>query len=279
MDFIILMAKGVGAAVSVGLLLVVIGPLLFRKPSGPWRMSAGVLAVTIGFLAGALVFWGWPGFWPAEAWQMAYLDALVLAILGVASTINGPALRWSAVLLAIAAVTAITVREKLTPRDIFLPLMPTAMLLYTFTLHPSVREPRLWLTAGASLFLSIFAAVLVVMLYVDQNTGRMLILLCAMAGVLIGAGAIRPLRDAVRGGVTVLAILFAAVLGLAAFYNYALPATVFVLIACGPTAAATAWLPWLRRRPLTAAIVTILTTLAITIPAVLFAIKNAPAFE
>ncbi len=279
MEFAILLAKGIAATVGIALAVIILGSLLFRKARSEIRMSLGTLAVALGFTTGFLIFWGWPGIWPAEAWQMPLITALAAAILLTPATIMRSLARWPLILIAIAIVTALIVRNKLTPLPIFLPSLAGAMLIYLATLLPSAKNRQLWLTAAAPLFLSTLAAVLAVMLYVDQNTGRMLILLCALSGTLIGAGSIPPLRDAGRGGIEILAFLYAAVLALAAFYNYALPNSVFILLALAPLGSAAAWIPALKNRPWTCALLAITTTLAIAAPALWIAVKNAPAFE
>ncbi len=279
MDFALLLAKGIAAAVGLGLLLIIGGSLLLRKKNPALRCGLGTLAAALGFVAGSLVFWGWPGTWPAEAWQMPVIDALAAALLLTPAAMTRRLWRWPLLAAAVCLLTALTVREKLTPRELFIPAIAGAMALYLLALQPAVRNARLWLTATAPLFLSTFAAVLAVMLYVDQNTGRMLILLCALSGMLIGSGVIPPLRDAGRGGAEVIALLFATVLALAAFYNYALPNAVFILLAIAPLGSAITWIPALQKRPWTSALLAIIATLAIIAPALWIAVKNAPAFE
>jgi hypothetical protein len=279
MDFVILLAKGIGTTVGVGLFIIILGSLLLRKAQNNSRMALGPAAISLGFAAGFLVFWGWPGFWPTEAWQMTVIAALAAGLLVTPAMMLRSIARWTLLLVSIALITGLIVRTKLTPLSLFLPSIAGAMLLYLAALRPSIKAPRLWLTATGPMFLSAFAAVLAIMLYVDQNTGRMMILLCALTGMLIGAGAIRPFRDAGRGGTEFLALLFAPILALAAFYNYALPNTVFILLALAPLGSAAAWIPALKKRPWTCAFLAILVTLAIVAPALWIAVKNAPALE
>ncbi|HUO10855.1 MAG TPA: hypothetical protein VM008_21315 [Phycisphaerae bacterium] len=279
MDFAILMAKGIAAAVGLGLVLIVTGSLLLRKKTPALRAGLGAPGAMLGFVAGSLVFWGWPGIWPAEAWQMPVIDAIAAAVLVTPAAMMRRIWRWPLLVVGLCIITALTVREKLTPRELFIPAMAGAMALYLLALQPAVRVARLWLTAIGPLFLSTFGAVLVVMLYVDQNSGRMLILLCAMSGMLIGSGAIPPLRDAGRGGIEATALLYAAVLALAAFYNYALPNPVFILLAIAPLGSVAGWIPGLNKRPWISAVVAMIITLAIVAPAIWIAVKNAPSFE
>ena len=279
MEFAILLAKGIASTVGIALAVIILGSLLFRNARSESRMALGTLGVTLGFIAGFLVLWGWPGYWPAEAWQMPLIAALATGILLTPATMMRSFARWPLILAAVAVVTALIVRTKLTPLSIFLPSLSGAMLIYLATLRPSVKNRRLWLTATAPLFLSTFAAVLAVMLYVDQNTGRMLILLCALSGTLIGSGAIPALRDAGRGGVEVTALLFAAVLAPGRLLQLRPPQLRLHPSRNRPARAAAGWIPALQKRPWTCALIAIITTLAIAAPALWRAVKNAPAFD
>src|ERR1700760_3789375 len=153
MDFAKLMAEGVGAAVVVGLVFIVVGAMILRKREG-FRLGVGAIAVALGFFAGALVFWGWLGFWPGEAWQMAPVDALTLAVLGGTAGMMRRKIRWGLLLVAVGVVTGLTVRGKLTPVGLFLPAMGGAMVVYLLSFRPAVRDVRLWLAGSGVMFMS-----------------------------------------------------------------------------------------------------------------------------
>jgi hypothetical protein len=124
-------------------------------------------------------------------------------------------------------------------------------------------------------------ATFVTMAWIDLNTqGRMAVMATALAGAGLAAGCVPSLRGAARGSGLFAVVMLATLLVILARYGKAtFPWWLFAWLGAAAAGMGVAWIPALRRRPWTCALLAGSITLLITVPALIVATKIAPVLE
>jgi hypothetical protein len=295
---IILMAA---VALAAAFVLLLAGGLAIR-PGGPLagrlRRAVTPLALAAAFVAGYVTQFSFPHakgdrpWYADEAWTTAVVVVLLAGpLIALARTL--PKAAALAVLAALAAgATFLTVRGPwLVPAErvwdgwpLFTASLAAALVLYVLAALPAGVDRGLWLAGPLVLWICTAAAAVVTLGWVDQRLGKMLIILAVLAGAAGVSGLWPRLRDLPTGAGVTLAVIFAPIMTLVAFYNEGfdgpiLPRAALLLLAAAPLALAVAWVPALRRRPVAGTLAAAGLALAAVLPGVVLALRNAPALE
>jgi hypothetical protein len=297
----LLNVKALAAALTVTLGLLGIGGLIGRRVgnSAHWPMAGGAVmpvALAAGFLAGYAMQFPFPQgnadrpWYLDEAWKMASVVALGTGILlAVAHMVPKP-LSVAVVVLLLAGVASISVRgpwlatEQRPAWEAYAPLagaLLVSMIAYILCLWPTWWDPRLWILGPLVMWACLAVAGVLVMTWVDQRLGRLLVMLAVLAGLAGVSGMPRPMRAIAAGAGPFLSVMFSVLVMLAYFYCQqnevpALSNEVWLLLACAPLGAAVAWVPALRRRPWLCVLVAIGVTGAFLAATTTLAIRTAP---
>lgn len=269
------------AAAGAVAVITLLAALVLRN-AGPERQAAVMpLALAAGFLLGYVEFFDLPRKWIPELWQTTVFVAILagglssVALVIPRALIAGP-LRIFVVLCC--TLVSVVGKHAQIPWQFFGELI-AIQVVTIYALRPLARSPAPVSGVPLAFGLACAAAAFVDGYVQDFNLARLFIVLGVMMAVSAGFGMLSLTAPFVRGAISFPTVLFAVMVAIAAFYLDTLPHYTFILLAGAPLAACLGYVPALQRRKWWCLGAVAALAVACLIPAVIVAVRHAPAFE
>src|SRR5690349_15415256 len=157
------------------------------------------LVLAAAFVAGYGFLFEFPKSWNAEVWKWAVVAAVVGGLLLTIAEASTKWVSWAVLILVVAVVAWIMTRRLGEHRWYYVGALEGAMALSFVSLRPATRRTELWLVGPLVMWLCGVAATIVIMPWVDINTGRMAMMVTGLAGFAVVAGIWRPVRGLANG--------------------------------------------------------------------------------
>jgi hypothetical protein len=292
-------AMGIGiACAGVGMALVAAGEFLLGR-KGAWKLGALALvplALGAGFVAHHAAAFEFPKsadgrpWYLDQMWKMPVIAAMLAAVLLAIARILPQWISLIPLGLAIAGATLLCVRGPWVANEAFpawehWPLyaagLAGGLVAYFACAWPVWRDPRLWAVGILSIWAGLSGTAVAFLTTFEQRLGRMLVLAAILAGIAAAAGILPRMRSLVGAAVPFLAVVLGTVLCVGCFYDLSYPeppmvARAVFLLACAPLGMGIAWIPALRRRPWTCAILAVALACGLAAAGTALALLNAP---